>query len=216
MRRSALIVFGRPPVAGKVKTRLTSLLTTQEAADLYAAFLQDALTQYRTTNADVRLYLTEVHDLDFSLLGASCHLQIPGTLSVKMAAAFQETFALGYERVVIIGTDHPTLPDAYLLAAFEALSRAPAVVVGPTDDGGYYLLGMTRYYGELLHDMTFSKADVMTNTLRRARLTDACVVKLPAWYDVDNPSDLQHLSTSAQLPAYTNAVMRRLAHRYKL
>ena len=216
MRRSALIVFARPPVAGKVKTRLTSLLTAQEAADLYAAFLQDALKQYGATNADIRLYLTEAQELSFSLLGASCHLQVPGALYVKMASAFQETFALGYETVVIIGTDHPTLPDAYLQAAFEALSAPPAVVVGPTDDGGYYLLGMTRYYGELLHDMTFSQLDVSANTLRRARLTDARVVTLPTWYDVDFPADLQRLSYSAHLPTHTNAILRRLALKYKL
>lgn len=216
MCRSALIVFARPPVAGKVKTRLTGLLTAHEAAELYSAFLQDALTQYSATSADVRLYLTEAHELSFSLLGASCHLQVPGALRVKMASAFQDTFALGYETVIIIGTDHPTLPDAYLHAAFEALSRPPAVTLGPTEDGGYYLLGMTRYYGELLHDMTFSQVDVTANTLRRARLTGARVITLPTWYDVDYPSDLQRLSTSVHLPAHTNTVMRKLARKYKL
>ena len=214
MHSSALIAFARPPLAGRVKTRLTSLITLQEAADLYRAFLRDALDQYGRIEADVHLYMSEPHALDFLPSDIHSRIQAPGDLSRRMASAFQDIFALGYQRIVIIGTDHPTLPDAYLEAAFEALITPPAITVGPTADGGYYLLGMTQFYSELFRDMTYSQPDVLSGTLHRARNSGARVILLPSWFDVDRPADLRCLAQGTHIPAYTGAVVRSLRQRY--
>ena len=214
MSDSALIVFARPPVAGHVKTRLTQLLTPQEAAQLYEAFLRDSLSQYAALDADVRLYLTRNHPLLFPLYGASLHVQGEGDLGQKMSSAFKQTLNLGYRQVVIIGSDHPTLPDEYLRAAFAALKPGPAITVGPSDDGGYYLLGMTHFFPKLFEGILYSRPDVMTSTLRQARLTGARIVQLPWWYDVDKPKDLHRLAHSTRLPPYTSKVMRRLVRNY--
>ena len=214
MSRSALIVFARPPIAGKVKTRLTSLITPEEAANLYGAFLRDGMEQYGQLDADVHLYMTEAGELNYLSPHVYCHTQIQGSLGQKMVKAFEQTFTLGYERVVIIGTDHPTLPDACLNAAFEALAPPPAITIGPAQDGGYYLLGMTRFIPELFRDMTYSQPNVLSRTLCRTRPIGARVILLPAWNDVDRPEDLIGLRASKYLPKHTEAIMSALQHKY--
>ena len=214
MRRTALIVFARPPIAGQVKTRLTSLITPAEAATLYAAFLRDALDQYSSLEVDVHLHMSESYTLEGIPPGLSCYTQVPGDLGHKMTTAFSNTFSLGYNHAIIIGTDHPTLPDAYLRAAVHALESPPAITVGPTKDGGYYLLGMTQCFSELFRDMVYSQPDVFTQTLARARPLGARIVLLPTWYDVDDPKDLQYLAASTDLPRYTRSVMDALRPKY--
>ncbi|MDE2957219.1 MAG: TIGR04282 family arsenosugar biosynthesis glycosyltransferase [Bacteroidota bacterium] len=216
MRSSALIAFARPPLAGRVKTRLTGLITPREAADLYDAFLRDALDQYGRLEADAYLYLSEPYELDYLPSDIPCRIQASGDLGRKMTGAFEDIFAMGYQRTVIIGTDHPTLPDAYLEAAFEALEDPPALTVGPTVDGGFYLLGMTQLFPELFRDMSYSRPDVFLNTLQRARSARARVILLPAWYDVDRPADLHPLARSSHLPVHTKAVLRNLRQKYRL
>ena len=88
-------------------------------------------------------------------------------LGEKMRRAFEQTFAVGYERVVIIGTDHPTLPPAFIQEAFTRLRSPETVVIGPTEDGGYYLLGMDAPRPALFRGMTYSHGDVFAQTVAR-------------------------------------------------
>lgn len=183
-----LIVFAKPPVPGAVKTRLMPFLTPQEAARLYQAFLADSLQQYAQLGVPVRLYWAgdqETLPNDMHLYGASVHEQHGADLAARMHAAFSESFQAGYSRVVIIGTDNPTLPTKYVRFAFKALAKTDAVVLGPSDDGGYYLLGMTRFYPVLFRGMRYSHARVFEETLGRAEQTPAHITVLPRWYDVD-------------------------------
>jgi len=110
-----------------------------------------------------------------------------------MLFAFLETFKAGYERIVIIGTDHPTLPTMFLEMAFDALKERYGMVIGPTDDGGYYLLGMNEWYPEVFENMTYSHPEVFQQTLDRMEETNATITILPEWYDVDLPKDLSRL-----------------------
>ena len=196
MRQDALIVFAKAPVPGQVKTRLTSVLSEEEAARLYAAFLQDALDQYAALGTDVRLYwgspLDTVPD-DLVPADVQAFTQAGDGLGARMQRAFLETFAAGYERVVIIGTDHPTLPSAFVEEAFAALREPLSVALGPSEDGGYYLLGMNEFYPQLFADMRYSHADVFHETLARAEGTSAALTVLPPWYDVDTPEALRRL-----------------------
>ncbi len=194
--RQALIVFARIPRPGRVKTRLTTLLSAEEAATLYEAFLRDALDQYRALDADVRLYLSPpAAPLPDGLVpeGVTVRAQQGEGLGARMQQAFLDGFAAGYERLVIVGTDHPTLPTAYLEEAFRALARPLSVCIGPSEDGGYYLLGMNDFYPQLFAGMTYSHDEVFAQTLARIQTTRAALTVLPAWYDVDTPADLARL-----------------------
>ena len=217
MKDRALIVFARSPVAGQVKSRLTQLLSSQEAADLYRAFLMDSLAQYASLEVDVRLYMADEGDPDVHLYGAQLKKQCGDGLGERMEHAFRETAVEGYEQMVIIGTDHPTLPTQFIMDAYEALSDVPAVCIGPASDGGYYLLGMSPLICGLFDGIVYSKPNVLSLTLVRARESGASVTQLPVWYDVDTPEDLSRLvSEKTVLPPATMKMMRMLESRYGL
>ena len=124
MNHAALIVFAKVPEPGKVKTRLTEFLTPAQAAGLYAAFLADALAQYTALGVAVRLYLGPTETpMPAGIVPATTtiHTQVGADLGTRMSHAFLETFLAGYQRAVIIGTDHPTLPSAFIAEAFKSL-----------------------------------------------------------------------------------------------
>ena len=192
----ALIVFAKRPEPGRVKTRLTAALTPTEAAALYRAFLLDALDQYVTLEADVRLYLASAGGEAFEPTPdpVAQFSQVGDGLGERMRRAFDDTLAVGYRRAVIIGTDHPTLPSAFVEQAFTALDAPDSLVLGPSTDGGYYLLGMNGFYPQVFEGMTYSHGRVFANTMARAACTEAGLTILPLWYDVDEPGDLQRLA----------------------
>lgn len=202
MTPSALIVFAKEPSPGDVKTRLAAgdELSEEEACRLYEAFLDDALQQYaelakEEDDLDVRLYWSGDRESARRRApdGVSVHEQKGEELGARMNDAFEETLDAGADRAVIIGTDHPSLPSDRIREAFESLSAPGRVVIGPSTDGGFYLLGMHGHVPEVFDDMTYSHPHVFHNTLRRAAHTDGEVVVLPEWYDVDTPAALRRL-----------------------
>lgn len=212
----ALIVFAKVPEPGEVKTRLTALLTEEEAARLYEAFLRDALLQYTALDVRVRLYLAPPEQpLPDGLVpdDAEVYWQAGEGLGVRMQQAFLETFAAGAHRSVVIGTDHPTLPSSFIEQAFSTLDQPCSVSIGPSNDGGYYLLGMNDVLPALF-DMTYSHDAVFEQTLTRAAEAGAHLTILPPWYDVDTPGDVQrlisNLETSAISAPHTRAVLAEL------
>jgi len=193
---SALIVFAKHPEPGRVKTRLSPVLSPYESARLYRAFLLDALEQYAAIGPDVRLYLSPAKNeaTELALPTSVTALgQVGATLGDRMRRAFEETLATGYDRAVIIGTDHPTLPSAFIEQAFAALDAPSSLALGPSTDGGYYLLGMSAFYPQLFQNMEYSHGRVFAQTLTRAGQTNARLTILPPWYDVDEPQDLERL-----------------------
>ncbi|MEM6783351.1 MAG: TIGR04282 family arsenosugar biosynthesis glycosyltransferase [Bacteroidota bacterium] len=224
---SALLVFAKRPEPGRVKTRLTALLTPEEAADLYAAMLRDALDAYAALGCAVRLYLAPDADGHAPTLpdgwvpdGVTVHTQHGDGLGQRMLHAFVDAFRAGHERLVVIGTDHPTLPPAYIEMTFELLREKPLrVVLGPTHDGGYYLLGQNDLFPRLFEDMTYSHDGVFEATLRRAAEVTAEPVVLPTWYDVDTPVELRRLcrelDEGATVPPRTEVALAALRARYE-
>ena len=198
MARSALVVFARVPVAGTVKTRLAPPLTLAGAARLYTAFLADALASFAAPgalDADVRLYLapSDVPMPDGIVPDAvSTHTQHGDGLGARMAGAVAETLASGYGRAVVVGTDHPTLPLAHVRDAFRALAEPGTVVLGPSVDGGFYLIGMDRPHPSLF-EMTYSHAGVFAETRTRATAAGARTTILPPGVDVDDGPSLARL-----------------------
>jgi rSAM/selenodomain-associated transferase 1 len=198
---AALIVFAKVPRAGNVKTRLTPVLTPEEAARLYESFLRDALEQYEDLGADVRLYFAPPLP-ETPLAGVPDEVTIATQegdgLGARMKNAIRETLDNGYDRAALIGTDHPTLPIGFVRQSFAALGPRRSVCIGPSEDGGFYLLGMNAYYPELFEGMTYSHDSVFSDTLARMGDIDARLTVLPQWYDVDTPAMLERMVTDLE------------------
>ena len=216
---TALLVFAKVPRPGEVKTRLTPALSAAEAARLYTAFLRDTLRQVLRLNADVRLYLAPPlpdGELDAVPSGVDVHVQTGDGLGARMEQAFRETLGDGYGRVLVMGSDHPTLPRSFLRRADQALQDSGSLCIGPTKDGGFYLLGMSAFYPQLFDDMSYSHPKVCADTLARAGRTEADVAVLPPWYDVDRPGDLERLLTDLDDRPADAPNTRRVADRLGL
>ena len=207
---------------GQVKTRLSPPLSQDEAATLYQAFLGDALEAYVADDSfgieesvAVRLYFAGANVLPagFAQEDITTHQQTGRGLGPRMLRAFAETFAAGFERIVIIGTDHPTLPPAFVGEAFRALAQPFTVALGPSTDGGYYLLGLNELYAPLF-EMEYSHGSVFKHTLERAIEEGARPVVLPEWYDVDDMGSLLRLvrewREGAPTPLRTESALRVL------
>lgn len=202
MQEQALIVFGKVPVPGFVKTRLAATIGIRASAILYRAFFRDSLASYTKIDADVRIYFSSndraIPD-ELVLESMSPHFQRGNDLGQRMSNAFQETFTRGYARVVIVGTDHPTLPTSYIERAFSELDGSKRVLIGPARDGGYYLLGLSAAEPSIFAGMTYGHPDVYRQTIERAAATGLEVRVLPNWYDVDDADDLKQLIRDVEL-----------------
>ena len=193
--KKALIVFAKRPVPGRVKTRLSPPLSPGEAAELYRCMLEDVLA--KTAHLPhIRKYLFYEGGADTGRYfagtgtGMTCLPQQGNDLGERMAHAFRHVFAEGCGAVVIIGTDSPDLPVSFIDMAYELLKEGEAVL-GPSEDGGYYLLGMREMHAGLFHDIPWSSANVLQESLRKAEQEGITVSLLPPWHDVDTAEDLR-------------------------
>jgi uncharacterized protein len=208
---STIIIFARAPELGAVKTRLAKTIGGEQALALYEAFLDDtcALTQ----GLGARRVLCVAGRVDhprIEHLAKSQRLiveeQGDGDLGARMSSAIDRHIAQG--PVVIIGSDAPTLPRAYLHQALDEL-MAQEVVIGPSEDGGYYLIGARLPVPELFVDVHWSTAEVLPTTLQR--LTGRSSLVLPPWHDIDSAEDLVRLRTElATLPSSVASATRRV------
>lgn len=201
--KKALIIFAKRPAPGNVKTRLVPFLSKEQAAGLYEAMLWDVVE--RTAQQDAARFLfyasSEGAGEYFSEVGRGCSQreQACGDLGARMHQAFSEVFSQGFEAAVIIGTDSPDVPMSYLDQAFRVLEEGSAeAVIGPSEDGGYYLLGMRKILPELFRDIRWSTADVVADTVKQAKAAGTKAALLSTWYDVDEPDDLQRPSLTAE------------------
>jgi uncharacterized protein len=200
--RFTLLVMAKEPVPGQTKTRLSPSLTPAECASLSSCFLQDVLDLVRratSTMPDLRpviCYLPETAAAYFSSLAPDFFRfpQVGATLGERLDHALAACLDNAAQGVVVIGSDSPNLPIDYVLAAFEAVASGIDVVLGPAEDGGYYLMGLTRPAPRLLRKVTMSTPHVLQDTLALARAENLSIHLLPAWYDIDTPADLARLA----------------------
>ena len=192
---SALVVFLKYPRPGLVKTRLVPTLGAESAAELYRVLAEEVL---RATIAPKGEYETlvffdppeEAEAMRAWLPGVRLRAQSGGDLGARMSAAFTQAFERGASRVAIIGTDAPGVTSGVVVEALAALDRAE-VVVGPADDGGYYLLALKEPRPELFRGIAWSTATVLEDTLRLAADEELGVHQRPPLRDVDTPEDLR-------------------------
>ncbi|HFQ93149.1 MAG TPA: glycosyltransferase [Anaerolineae bacterium] len=200
MKRKALLVMAKRPYPHKTKTRMIPALTAQEAADLYACFLQDVLAlvrslpgvtpfiAYAPADDETRSYFQEAAP-DFGLVP-----QIGADLGARLDGVLTHCLQDGYTQVVAMNSDSPTLPAAYLAQALTRLDDpAVDVTLGPCEDGGYYLIGWKRAHPRLAREVQMSTNHVLQDTLAIAQSENLRVALLPAWYDVDELAELRRL-----------------------
>lgn len=190
--KTALIIFVRHPELGKVKTRLAKVIGDHKALSVYNLLLDHTRQITIPLNCRKFIYYTDQvieHDI-WTLPGYTKRQQFGEDLGARMSNAFKELFEQGFERVMIIGSDCYQLQTTVLEQAVNALADND-VVIGPTFDGGYYLLGANRYVPELFTDKAWS-TDQVTNqtiaTVTRLALTYGLLQKL---HDVDEAADLE-------------------------
>ncbi len=197
---ACLIVFAKDPIPGRVKTRLIPRITPDEAAKLYKAFTLDIISNARklkrnSVNNVTVAYTPIGAEKAFRKLVKQPTNFLPQkgkNLGERMKNAFKQSFADGAKRVVIIGTDSPTLPVSYIQKAFDILKKIP-VVIGPTFDGGYYLIGLSRQNDDIFDGVEWGTSRVFGQTLTRIKSLNTQVYVLPPWYDVDTSEDLEFL-----------------------
>ncbi|MCC7207213.1 MAG: TIGR04282 family arsenosugar biosynthesis glycosyltransferase [Anaerolineae bacterium] len=217
MARRALMVVAKKPAPGQTKTRLCPPLSGEQAAALYEAFLRDTLDLIRAARAclpldPILVYLPEGADEDFRALAPDfARFQQQGAdLSERLNHATTHCLTrLGYNQAAIMNSDSPTLPVGCLVEAFTALEQAD-VTLGPTDDGGYYLIGLKRPAPPLFLTVTMSTPRVAQDTLDRAHDERLSVHLLPPSHDVDYVDDLWRLADELRdLPPHVAAHTRR-------
>jgi rSAM/selenodomain-associated transferase 1 len=198
----ALAVMAKAPRPGKVKTRLSPPLTPEQASALNICFIRDTTENIQhitqTSNSAGLVAYTPVGDeAAFDGLLPSGFQLLPQRgqgFGERLLYVCEDLFAAGFSAVCLIDSDSPTMPQHALLQAVERLSRAgDRMVLGGSDDGGYYLLGMKRLHHRLFEQIDWSTERVFNQTLERAKEIGLQAELLPTWYDVDDAATLERL-----------------------
>ena len=210
---NALVIMAKAPLPGAVKTRLVPPLSPEEAADLYRALLLDlleSLGSFRGADLFIAFTPAEAAPLfnDMAPLGFVSFPQRGEDLGEKMSHIFEELFTKSYRNIVIIGSDMPIFPSRFLQDAFMALEGSERdLVLGPSRDGGYYLIGMKRHIPEILKGIPWSSDNVLSVTTRKLADLGLHPRFLPSWFDVDTLEDLRYLESVAdQLTSQHNTL----------
>ena len=208
---AALVIFAKAPIPGEVNTRLCPPLTPDEAATLHGSFVLDMLERTKVAVAKLKLpidrYLACAPSstlVFFKIMeerqGVALINQIGDDLGARINQAFETMFSRGYTRVLIVGTDVPTLPlDHYKQAL--ALLETNDLVLGPALDGGYYLIGLKRMVPDLFVGIPWSTERVLGLTKTNATNLGLRTALISPWRDVDTIDDLHALIESNTLDA---------------
>jgi hypothetical protein len=189
-----LIIYAKAPRAGYAKTRLAATLGNVGASGVYArllyAYLFDLLETY-IPGRRIEISVATASDVSFFAAAfpeLNIQAQVEGNLGKRMAASFQRAFEQGAESAVLTGSDIPGLDADLVEEAFAALRKKPAVI-GPAEDGGYYLLGMRSPGAPLFDGITWSTEHVLDQTERLAHQQGIAVHYLPTLFDIDDGDD---------------------------
>ena len=188
--------MAKEPAPGKVKTRLTPPLTSHEAAELYRCFLQDhLLAMDLLLDIDVAIAYTPSGArktfYNFCRENYGLFAQHGKNLGEKLFHIFLEKLSEGYAAVTVMGSDSPDLPNRLVQASFEwLLGQRADLVLGPSPDGGYYLIAAKKPYPEIFSGIPWSTDKVLATTLIKARHLGLRTELLPPWNDLDTYQDL--------------------------
>jgi rSAM/selenodomain-associated transferase 1 len=217
MRANALVIMAKAPLAGQVKTRLLPALSPEQAARLAKALLVDQLNHVRQMEsadlylafapAKARPLMEQLAPPLFSLFP-----QQGANLGARMQAVFEKLFRVDYRYVVLIGGDLAAVPLRFFARAYRFLdSREHRVALGPSRDGGYYLIGCNQPTPELFGEMSWSHDAVLRQTLARLDRLKIAYDLLPSWFDVDTPEDVRALRAALDGVSLADAMPETLS-----
>lgn len=191
--KSLLLVFSKNPTLGKVKTRLAKTIGKEKSLKVYKALLKKTASVLEELEVDIHLYYSDFIEKDdlFSTVATQKKRQTGEQLGERMSNAFQESL-ISYNKVVIIGTDLWTLEIQDIKNAFRALENH-AAVIGPSTDGGYYLLGIKEVIPQIFLNKQWGTSSVLPNTLKDLKSIKYHL--LPEKNDIDTFSDLEEHPT---------------------
>jgi rSAM/selenodomain-associated transferase 1 len=202
-KSTTIVVMAKKPRIGYTKTRLVPPFTFEQAAQLYEALLLDTLELVsRITDVQLTVAITPGGALDYFE-----RITAPGTLLISVDGAdigeclIQATGDLlssGFKKVIALNADGPSLPIEYLILAIHSLGETD-VVLGPGEDGGYYLVGLKKPTPQLFQEINWSTPQVLEQTLTRAKTLNLKVDMTPPWYDVDTGKEAGRLETELDL-----------------
>jgi rSAM/selenodomain-associated transferase 1 len=197
VKNPILIIIAKEPQVGSTKTRLTPPLKPSQAAALFEALLEDTIDLAASIEgSDLAVAVTPPESIEYFegktpegtiLLPVTCT-----DIGDCLKQVFTELFNRGYPKVLAFNSDGPSLPSEYIHQAIELLDFHD-VVFGPSDDGGYYLVGLKEPHAGLFSDIQWSTSRVMEQSLARTEAKDLHAALLPEWYDVDVADDLKRL-----------------------
>lgn len=186
------------PEAGKVKTRLQPILNANESAELAKCFLQDTENKANSISGNVFMAITpldESNKLDEILQHKPLLFEQTGEdLGERMFNAFKLVLNKGFDAVVMIGTDSPTFPADFIEQTFEFLELETDIVLGKTEDGGFYLIGVKDEIDErIFENVAWSSDKTFEKVWENIMNLNLHLREVPSWYDVDEPKDLERL-----------------------
>ncbi|MBR2896073.1 MAG: TIGR04282 family arsenosugar biosynthesis glycosyltransferase [Oscillospiraceae bacterium] len=194
--KKAIICFTRVPIPGKTKTRLIPLLGREHCAALHTAFLRDIASACMDVDAKLFVAHTPEDNPDplRNIFPHDCCFfpQRGDNLGTRMDHALTSVLAHGYDACLLIGADLPLLTADHLNKAFDALTNAD-MTLGPTSDGGYYLIGLRKPCSAVFCGQQYSHASVFENTVSAAHTAGLTCATAPLCDDVDTPEDLKQL-----------------------
>lgn len=193
---NALILMTRVPIPGKTKTRLMETLTGEECASIHESFLLDLFNVFQFIKNDMDIFLTYTPEGSIGIMKEiipgyiECFPQKGDNLGQRMSNAFQYAFNKGYHKVILIGSDIPDIQPDDIENAFKQLNNYD-VCLGPTYDGGYYLVGMRKMHGELFdNNLKWGNKSVFESTVDIANNLRLKVGLAAKHWDIDTKEDL--------------------------
>lgn len=190
--KEAIIMFTRVPIPGKTKTRLEGYLSKNQCAKIHSAFLKDIYESCKKTNKDIFIFYTSVDSVDIlkNILGENKYCpQIGENLGEKMFNAMNFVLNKDYNSCVLIGCDIPEVNENILNNAFERLEKVD-VVLGPTFDKGYYLVGMKSPYKSIFQNKTYGTGDVLLETTLKIKEANLTFDFVDTLLDIDEKEDV--------------------------
>ena len=192
----SLGLFAKYWQPGEVKTRLGAAIGDRQAAAIYRQFVVALVGRLSDCRTEKWLaYTPYEHQREFQQIVSNdwiLELQAEGDLGDRMRAFFANRLASGSERTVLLGSDSPQMPLESIEQAFEQLRRHQ-LVLGPSEDGGYWLIGVSGTLPSVFNDIPWGTPAVWEATVDRLRATNTSYGMLPVCYDVDEQSDLERL-----------------------
>jgi rSAM/selenodomain-associated transferase 1 len=196
MKKEVVLVFQKNEVLGKVKTRLALGMGDLRALEIYKHLMQSTYSVLEDVSAPVWAYYSDFIPETVNPPIAKSFVQEGQDLGERMANAFVRSFESGMEKVVLIGTDCPTLQSQHLNEAFEALTDSD-LVLGPATDGGYFLIGMKRRSDYLFEGISWSTSQVLSETLNVASQHGLTTTLLQELNDIDTPEDWERYTSNS-------------------